>query len=72
MEDLQSLLLSSFSIRPKAIGDLLLARLDMLALLVLVGVIRNNIGLVKWILRRLLELLVKHIMHLVLSQSWVF
>lgn len=44
----------------------------MLTFLVLVSVVSNDISLVEWILRSLLELLVEHVMHLVLSQSWVF
>lgn len=55
----------------KTVGNLVLASVNVLALLLLVGIVGKDVSLVEGVLRRLLELLVKQVLHLVLSQSWV-
>lgn len=55
----------------KTVGNLVLASGNVIALLLLVSIVGKDVSLVEGVLRRLLELLVKHILHLVLSQSWV-
>ena len=62
---------ASIHLSLQTVGDLLLAGIDMSTLLVSVGIVSKDVGLVEGVLGRLLELLVKHILHLVLSQSWV-
>lgn len=63
--------LGTWHLGPQAVSDLLLASINVLTLLSLVGIISEHIGLVEGVLRGLLELLVQHIVHLVLSQSGV-
>lgn len=55
----------------QTVRNLLLARLDVSTLLLLVGIVGKDVGLVERVLGRLLELLVQHILHLVLSQAGV-
>lgn len=55
----------------KTVGNLVLAGINVFTLVLLVGIVGKDVGLVEGVLGRLLELLVEHILHLVLSQSRV-